>query len=175
MSIQKLMRHRMDVYSPGYGQDTSGRTMLTFTLVSEAVPCNVQPATSEVVAQYNSRDERVSHTIYWTDATITVGIKDRIVFEDVSYRIVGLKRDTQKGLWYRADVEAIVQDEGVVSALTYMPPQWWSATPSDEPLQTLQAQSTPSPEKPAQINVRVVNQFEGRALDEFLRRQQGGR
>lgn len=104
MSLTDLMRHTCDVYSPDYGRDTSGRTTTSYTLETASLPCNVQPAPSSVIEEYRQRSERVTYSLYWI-SDVEIGISHRVVYDGDNYRVVGTKRDTQRGTWRRADLE----------------------------------------------------------------------
>ena len=105
MSIAHLMRHAVDIKSPGTPtKDSSSRTVTTEETVVSGLPCNVQPAVSSVVADYLQRKESVDLTMYYTDGTAPITTASKIVWNGVTYRVVGLKYDTQRGLWYRADL-----------------------------------------------------------------------
>lgn len=106
MALADLMRHRVDVYSFSATRDSSGRMgERVFAVLYSTLPCNVQPAVSQVITEYQQRDERPTYSLYWIDATKVLTIGYRVVYDGKNYKVIGLKKDTQRGLWYRADLE----------------------------------------------------------------------
>ncbi len=106
MSIRSLCsRHTIDVYSLTQGKDSSGGNTVSTSAVYSSMPCNVQPATSEVITEYKQRDEKVTYSVFWADFTKTINIGHRVVYGGKNFLVVGLKEDTQKQKWKRADLK----------------------------------------------------------------------
>lgn len=106
MALVDLMRHTAAVYSASYTKDSSGGSVLSYTLTASALPCNVQPAVSQIITDYKQRDQKVTHTLYWIDSTVTINVGQRVVYAGGNYQVVGLKKDTQRSFWFRADLES---------------------------------------------------------------------
>lgn len=66
--------HKVNIYRPVEGRDAVGGRVLTYTLMATDVPCWVQPASSETIVAFASRNLKVKNTVYFaTDPAVFEG------------------------------------------------------------------------------------------------------
>ena len=111
MTLASLMVHTMDVYTGTIVRDSKGGQTEAYTLTHNDVPCFVQPNRSTVDNIFQSRDESITHKVYYIDDTVSLSFDDRIVFDSQNYRVVSKQNALEFNRYYRAD---LVLEQGAV-------------------------------------------------------------
>ncbi len=89
MSLNSLMIHTADVKYVSYSRDESGHKVPAYTAKYDSVPCNVQPAQSNIITAYKQRDEDVSLSMFYVDQSKDITTSDRVFWSDHYYMVVG--------------------------------------------------------------------------------------
>jgi len=105
------MIHKFDLYASTITQNSEGRASKTYALSKDEIPCNFQPATSDVVQDYERNDEVVSASVFLIDvATFDLATpENRIVFNGTNYEIIGKQNLANLNRVYRIDVSEEIQ------------------------------------------------------------------
>lgn len=93
-----LMVHRADVYRPTTAQGTA-QQITGYTLLANAVPCFIQPVSSEEAFYYSQRGLENVHTIYTTATCGGFTRNDVFTHDGSDYHVTGAKNALVRGLY----------------------------------------------------------------------------
>jgi len=102
-----LFPHTIDHYTVSYAKDTSGAKTPTYTVSTTGIKSFVQPAVSEIKAEYQQTNEVVTTVCYIQNLTYydAIGKSDRIVYDSTNFVVKGKKNPCELNRVGRIDLE----------------------------------------------------------------------